>query len=201
MNRVLAFGLLVAVVLPASGPVAGQEAAPATPTTRTMTFEGEEALAGWKVTGDVTVEAGKGRDGQGAATKIGPGSTAVLKLRDADASGKVELWVYDDLTAPEKVNVTRAGPRWGLMQNDGRVLAIGILYASYITGTEGYTATASDGSRWFDELAWLGVKRAPAAWHKWTFDFDAEKGLRILVDDRDLNAAKRFDAAKSGLKG
>ena len=79
-----------------------------------------------------------------------------------NASGKVELWVYDDGTLPENLKINRPGPRWGLVQNDGKVLAVGILYASYLGGSEGYTATASKGEGRFDELSWLGINRAPA---------------------------------------
>jgi len=205
MRRSLVVGLLVAVCVGASVPAWSQEkAAPAPPAgggTRTLTFDNAEALAEWTVTGDATVDATKGRDGRGGALKIGPGATAVLKLRDADASGKVEMWVYDDVTVPEKPKASRTGPRWGLVQSDGRLVAVGALYAAYLGGNEGYTATAGDGKKWFDQLFWLGVKRAPAGWHKWTFNFDAAKGLQILYDDRDLNAAKRFDPNKAGLKG
>ena len=78
------------------------------------------------------------------------------------------------------------------------MLAAGILYASYLGGNEGYTATASDGQDWFDQLFWLGVNRAPAGWHKWTFDFDAEDGLRVFHNDRELGAV---DWPKTRLKG
>ncbi|HRT96645.1 MAG TPA: hypothetical protein P5532_19650 [Planctomycetota bacterium] len=62
------------------GIVRGQEA-------RTLTFDGDDALAGWTVTGDVTVDATKGRDGKGGALKVGPGGVAMLKLRDTDGAG------------------------------------------------------------------------------------------------------------------
>jgi len=41
------------------------------------------------------LEAGKGRTGKGGALKVGPGGKALLKLRESDASGKVDLWVDD----------------------------------------------------------------------------------------------------------
>ena len=125
-----------------------------------------------------------------------------MKLRDGDASGKVEFWVHDDGTRPENPKASRLGPRWGLVQNDGRVLAVGILYASYLGGDEGYTASACDGSNsrsnWFDQLFWLGVNRTPAGWHKWTFNFDAEAGLEVFHNDRELTAV---DSGKTGLQG
>ena len=113
------------------------------------------------------------------------------------------MWVYDDGTIPEKPKTNRAGPRWGLVQNDGRVLAVGILYASYLGGNEGYTATACDGRDWFDQLFWLGVNRAPAGWHKWTFDFDPEEGIQILHEDQNGKPTRRpsFDNTKAGLQG
>ena len=51
-------------------------------------------------------------------------------------------------------------------------------YAEYLGGDEGYTASACDGVDWYDQLFWLGVRRAPPAWHHWTFDVDPEVGLR-----------------------
>ena len=167
---------------------------------QTFAFDRADGLKGWTVTGDVTIDAAHGRQGSRGSLRVGPGGKAFLKLRDGDASGKVEFWVHDDGTRPENPKASRLGPRWGLVQNDGRVLAVGILYASYLGGDEGYTATACDGTdtNWFDQLFWLGVNRAPAGWHKWTFDFDAEAGLEIFHNDRELTAV---DAGKTGLRG
>jgi len=179
---------------------------------KAITFDGKEALAGWAITGEVTIDAAKGRDGGNNSLKIGPGGKALLKLRERDESGKVEVWIYDDGTVPEDVKAGRTGPRWGLVQNDGKVFAVGILYAGYLGGDEGYTATACDGRQWFDKLSWLGVNRAPAGWHKWTFDFDPEVGLQVFHrdpilqkdgkmgarNDRQVNAV---DSRKTGLKG
>lgn len=165
---------------------------------QTFGFEGAEALRGWELTGEATVEEGRGRGGAGGALRVAPGAKALLKLRDADASGKVELWVYDDGTVPEDPKAHRVGPRWGLIQGDGRLLAVGILYANYLGGAEGYTATACDGRDWFAELFWLGVKRAPGRWHKWTFDFDPEAGLSVFHDGEELGAV---DPDKTGLEG
>jgi len=165
---------------------------------RRFAFDGDEPLADWTITGDAGIDTAKGREGKGNALRVGPGGQAVLRLRDTDESGKVEVWVYDDGTAPEDVKAHRVGPRWGLVQGDGRVLAVGILYANYVGGDEGYTATSCDGQQWFDQLFWLGIGRAPARWHKWTFDFDPEIGLRVLHDGEEIGAV---DPDKTGLKG
>jgi hypothetical protein len=165
----------------------------------TWAFDSQEALADWTITGDVTIDMTKGREGKGGSLKVGPGGRAVLKLRDMDGSGKVELWAFDDGTKPEDVNAHRVGPRWGIVQGDGRLLLVGILYANYLGGWEGYTASACDGKDWFDQLLWLGVNRAPAGWHKWTIEFDAEAGLQFLHNDKDVN--RTLDAGKAGLNG
>ncbi len=79
---------------------------------------------------------------------------------------------------------------------------MGALYASYLGGDEGYTATASNGKDWYDQLFWLGVDRRPPGWHKWTFDFDAEEGIQLLHNGRDVNTGGlRVDPRKTGLKG
>ena len=166
--------------------------------TREFAFDSNEPLAGWTITGEVTVDMAKGRRSEGRSLKIGPGGKALLKLRDRDESGRVEVWICDDGAIPEDPKANRLGPRWGLMQSDGRLLAVGVLYAGYLGGAEGYTATACDGQDWFDKLFWLGVNRAPAGWHKWTFDFDPEAGLQVLHNDRQVSAV---DSRKTGLEG
>lgn len=169
----------------------------------TFNFDNGQALTKWSITGDVSIDGTKTFNGAGAALKIGPGAKALLRLRDKDQSGQVEFWVYDDGTTPKNPKSNRVGPRWGLVQNDGRLLAVGILYAGYLGGDEGYTATASDGQTWFDQLFWLGIDRAPAGWHKWTFNFDPDKGLQILHTDSKGKSARQpqFDNTKAGLRG
>jgi len=177
--------------LPCAAPAAGEPA-------RTWAFDNNEALAGWTVAGDVSIDTSKGREKDRGALKIGPGGKAVLKLRETDGSGKVDVWVFDDGTVPENVKAHRAGPRWGLVQRDGRVLVVGTLYANYLGGDEGYTASACDGKDWFDRLFWLGVRRTPPGWHRWTFDFDPEAGLQVLHNGKEVTAV---DSGKVGLEG
>ncbi len=174
-----------------------------TETLREFSFDSEQALSDWTITGNVAVDRLKGRGGTAGALRVGPGGKALFKARETDGSGRVELWIYDDGTIPENPKLNRAGPRWGLVQNDGRVLTVGILYASYLGGNEGYTATACDGQNWFDQLFWLGVDRAPAGWHKWTFIFDPEKGIRIQHADQNGKPTRspQFDNTKAGLRG
>jgi beta-galactosidase len=202
LKQVSVFCFCLAVIAGVPVPVRSQHEAafrqPAGNQAKSFTFDDHESLAGWKIEGDVTIDVARGRRDNGHSLKVGPGGMAFIKLRDSDESGRVEVWIYDDGTTPENAKDHRVGPRWGLLQSDGRVLAVGILYASYLGGDEGYTATACDGRQWHDRLFWLGVRRAPAGWHKWTFDFDPEVGLQVFHNDRQVNAV---DSRKTGLKG
>ena len=212
LKKALVLGLMVVAMAALSAPLRSQEksavsqpggAPPAGGETKKYDFDSNEALAGVTVTGDVTIDMTKGREGKGGALKLAAGGKAVIKLRDKDDSGKVDIWVYDDGTKPEDAKANRTGPRWGITQSDGQVFVVGILYAKYLGGDAGYTAVTSDGKKWYSNLQWLGGKRAPAGWHKWTFDFDAEKGLKLLVDDKEMvNQGKpRLDWNKSQMKG
>jgi hypothetical protein len=202
LKKIWMLGLSAAVVAALPTSIRGQTSPAATPPpggeARQFAFDSQEALAAWTVTGDVAIDMTKGRDGTGGSLRVGANGKALLKLRDRDESGKVQLWVYDDGSRPEDPKAHRVGPRWGLVQSDGKLLAAGVLYASYLGGTEGYTATACDGKDWFSQLFWLGVRRAPPGWHKWTFDFDAEDGLQVLHNDQEVNAV---DSDKTGLQG
>lgn len=165
---------------------------------KTATFAGNDALAGWTVTGDVTIDAGKTREGTGGGSlKVAPGGKAVWKLRDKDGSGKVEMWVFEDLSNPKNPKDYYVGPRWGLIAEDGRVLVVGNLYARYLGGAKTYTTSDSDQKgTWFNCQA-TRVKRLKG-WHKWTFDFDAAKGLSILQDDK---TKASFDWNRTKIKG
>ena len=76
-----------------------------------LTFDDKDSLAGWTIAGDATIDLTKGRDGKGGALRVGPGGKALKTLRGNDAAGKVEMWVYDDGTTPEKIKAPRVGPR------------------------------------------------------------------------------------------
>jgi len=152
---------------------------------------------GWTVTGDAAIDASKNHAGAGGgALRLGPGGKAVKKFSDTDASGKVEMWVYEELANPKDLKERRVGPRWGIMQGDGRVLVMGIIYAPYLSGGDTYVASDSDQKMWFS-VQHSRLKRQ-TLWHKWTFDFDAEKGLVIKFDDKKTAA---FDWNRTQIKG
>ena len=126
-----------------------------------LTFDDKESLAGWTITGDVGVDLTKGRDGKGGSLRIGPGGKALKSSATRTPRARSSCGSTTTAPRPRTPRPRRVGPRWGLVQSDGKLLAVGILYASYLGGDEGYTATACDGKDWFDQLFWLGVN-APA---------------------------------------
>ena len=202
LKRFLLFGLMVVAATDGSRSLGSQKqtgvATHEGESAGKWTFDSNETLGGWTVSGDVSLDASKGRENRAGSLRVGPGAKAVLKLRDTDGSGKIDVWVFDDGATPENVKAHRVGPRWGLIDSGGKVLAIGALYANYLGGNEGYTASACDGKNWFERLFWLGVRRAPAGWHRWTFDFDPEVGLQVLHNGKEVTA---IDSRKIGLRG
>ena len=162
-------------------------------------FGNKEALSQWMLNGDVAVDPAKSDAAHGSALRVGPEASAIFKLHKPETSGTVEMYVYDDGSAPANPKAPHVGPRWGLTRDDGRVLAIGLLYASYLGGNEGNTATITDGKDWFDQLFWLGGNRAKPGWHKWTFILSADGVIRMLRDDKPVNG--ELDAGKVHMQG
>jgi len=138
----------------------------------------------------------------GAATlRIGRGGRAVRRFRDADGAGRVEFTVYDEKKLPANPKGRRVGPRWGLLQGDGRIMGVGQIYAPYLAGDKTYASTEYDGTTWF-KVQYLGECRRAEGWHTWTFDLDPARGLSIQLDGRDVNAKrKRFDWNKTKFHG
>ena len=178
-KALVAIGYLVVSLLAAWG-VEGAE---------TCGFDQAESLGKWAVKGTASLDGERRRGEAGSALRLEPGATALWKLRDADGAGRVSLWVYDDGTAPADPKAYHVGPRWGVALASGRVLVAGVLYARYLAGDTTYCTADTDQKNWFTNLQYLGLKRE-ARWRKWTFDFDAEKGMTLLLDGQPV---KRFD--------
>ncbi len=165
-------------------------------------FDDPSSAGRWELKGGAAVDAAPQREGQ--ALRIPPGGKASLKLRDEDGSGEVEMWVFDDGAAPADPKQRRASAHWGITDAEGRILAVGPFCAPYLSGDKTYSAAEyNPGKRQppFQKIAYLGVQREPK-WRKWTFHFDPDKGLSILVDGRDVNAQRqRYDWGKSEVGG
>ncbi len=190
---------LVAVLLAASGAWAAEAES------FSATFDSDEALADWASTGDVAVDMEKDRQGgDGGALRVGPGAKAVWKLAEGNRAGTVTMWIYEDASAPEKPKEHAAGPLWGVTQEAHPVLAVGAVYAPYLSGEKTYATTDLDktaNERAWHKVQYLGLRRE-AGWHKWTFRMDPEKGLTILCDGTDVNASHdRFNWDRTRLQG
>lgn len=152
-------------------------------------FAGGALAEGWQVTGDAAVV-----PEHGGCLRIGPGARVVRWFRETDGSGEVSLRVLDNGARAAKPRDRAAGPAWGLIARDGRVLLVGALYAPYLKGEESYAATDYlAGETPFARVRYLGLRRDDQ-WHTWTFRFDPDQGGTILHDNRDVNGrAVRFD--------
>ncbi len=184
------------------GALAGMAEGAAAPD-RVFGFDSLASPTGLTSSGAVSIDADLTRSGTGAL-RIGPGGKAVLKLRDRNGSGRVEMWVHEDGAASPSPKKRAAGAMWGLVQADGLLLTVGAIYAPYLNGAATYAAAAfrpDANQRPWQKVQYLAVKRRPG-WHAWTFDFDPDKGLRILYDGKDVNARRKvFLWDKTGFEG
>lgn len=168
-----------------------------------QSFESPDALQKWQITGAVQLDSQRAHSGK-RAVMLAPGARAVLNVRPTDGTGRVDLWVFDDGTSPANPKQHAAGPMWGLVQADGHMCTIGAIYAPYLSGNTTYATAAfspDKQQRPWQEVQYLGIKRTPQ-WYHWTFDFNPQTGLRILLDGKDLNEQhERFNWNKSRLDG
>lgn len=176
---------------------------PAVAAQRAVGFDEAGALTDWKLSGIVRIDTERKHSGH-AGLRVGPRGKAVLPLRGKNGTGRIDLWVYEDGAAPAAPKKRGAGALVGLRQADGRVLAVGAIYAPYLSGHTTYAAGVFDpakGERPWQNVQYLAVRRR-RGWHNWTFDFDPEKGLRVLFDGKDVNASRKvFLWNKTGLQG
>ena len=162
---------------------------------KSVNFDAKELPADWKVTGAVAVDPNRNHsDGAGSSLRVGPGCKAVCKASEQDGPRTAEMWVYDDGTRTEE-KAKRNGPLWGVVLADGKAFAVGVLYASNMSGKSYYSAEY-DGAKW-KGAQWLNVPRT-IGWHKFSFSFDGKGGVSLLIDDR---TPKGFDANKVQAKG
>ena len=149
------------------------------------------------ITGTVEIDQSFSRSGNGSL-KIEPGSEAHLILRAEDGGALVTMWVYDDMTTPADHLVHRVGPRWGLEQSNGRILASALIYAPYLRTDNNFVSTYHvPAGTWFS-VQYLSQAPRREGWRKWVFDMDPEEALKIYIDDREVTA---FDWAKTDFRG
>ncbi len=135
--------------------------------------------------GDATPDAQKNRaGGAGGALRLAPGSQAVWRFAPEARAATVDLWIFEDGSAPADPKQAASGALWGIRQSDGPLVAVGAIYAPYLSGERSYAAAdyRTDGteSPW-QKVQYLGGQRAPG-WHRWTFTLDADKGLALACD-------------------
>ncbi|MCL1909787.1 MAG: hypothetical protein FWG05_02495 [Kiritimatiellaeota bacterium] len=162
-------------------------------------FDKQEELSKASVSGGASVDSSKFRGG-GASLKVPPKSSVEIKISPTDIAGKVEFYVFEDMTQPKDPKAYHVGPRWGLKQADGRVVVVGNLFAHYLGGDSTYTASEVGGApvNWFSKVTYLSGLNRSSGWRKWLFDFDPNKGLTLHMDGKYCD---RFKWNESQMKG
>lgn len=141
------------------------------------------------LTGDARIDTNKNRktSGSGGSLRIGPGGKAVWRFADKANSGKVEMWIYEDMKVPGNIKRGGRGALWGVIQEDTPVLLAGAVYAKFLTGDTSYASAdfIPGKEKPWHHVKWLKSKRKEG-WHKWTFDLDPKKGLLLFIDDKPI---------------
>lgn len=168
-----------------------------------MAFESADEIKALTITGEAVIGSGQAHGGAGALA-VKRGSRVVWPVRPQDGTGTVEMWIYEDGARSGKPKAYGTGALWGLTQSDGRELLVGPIYAPYLAGDTTYAVGSvrpDKGEKPWHRVQFIGVRRS-VGWHKWTFAFDPQAGLRILVDDKDVNARRmQFNWNMSRLDG
>ncbi|HSI86353.1 MAG TPA: heparinase II/III family protein [Candidatus Methylacidiphilales bacterium] len=158
-------------------------------------------IKNWAIEGYVQMDPAKPGPGGAPSIKVDPKSKAVLKLRPEDGAGKLTLSVYDDGTVGSPGKVKAVGPRWGLMQSNGRVLVGAIMYARFLQENGSLCLIDTDPST---KGAWAAMKflspRSEPGWRKWEFEYEPTAGLRISYEGKPLTL-KQFDWNQSQATG
>lgn len=170
--------------------------------TKTFDFADGRLPEGWIVKGDVTIDKNRSNAAGGASLRVGPGGSAIFTFQNAPGAGRVELLVYEDGVSVDK---PKAGHNYGVLYGVGQgpdqpALVAGSIYAAYLAGDATYSLgdfTPGSTELPSHKVSYLGLKRT-VGWHKWTFDMEAEKGLKVLFDGK---AASRFDWNTTRIKG
>ena len=123
--------------------------------TSKWTFDSKKALANWTTTGDVTIDRTKAVTARGFAQGR-PRRQSPVETSGQGRVGQGRVLGLRRRHHPGKRQGMRVGPRWGLVQSDGRCWPCGILYASYLGGDEATPPPPATASEWFDQLFWLG---------------------------------------------
>ena len=161
----------------------------------------------WQVTGSVSIDTDTAPEGvEGGSLKIEPGGRAELAVNEGNGSGAVEFAVYESGKAIAKPKSRATGPLYGVAAADGRMLALGSIYAPYLSGDKSYALTyanpdASPAEQAYHKVQYLGIQRTEG-WHTWRFEFDVNKGVTVKHNGKDVNGRRqRFDWNKTGMLG
>lgn len=158
-------------------------------------------VSAWQGTGLSEDAALPGPDGS-PSIAVAPNARAVLRLRTGNDSGKITFYVHDDGTVGAPGKIRGAGPRWGIVQADGRVFVAGIMYAPYLEDGGSLALMDVDPAvrGAFFNLKYAAARRSTNQWQKWEFDFNPYTGLKISIDGVPL-ALNRFDWDESHATG
>ncbi len=138
------------------------------------------------------------------AIKISASASFKVALSTNIHSGSVTFYTKEAHHKIDNPKKYHTGPHFGVMDQKGQVMSMGVFYAKYLAGDGTYTFSnynpTKNGSTPFSGIQYVGTQRS-STWNKWTFTVSDKRDLSIALNDKVIS---RLDTKKikfDGIKG
>ena len=146
-------------------------------------FTGELDERQWTLEG-AEISQDRAHEGN-ASLRLGAGDTARFVFGgEQSLPVRITMWVHEE--GVQRPDATGGeGPRFGVIDGIGDILAIRVAWRGYLAGDQTYSWTNTGENRWFN----LRNSRVPrrAGWSQWTFDFTDPDNPRVTGPGRDAD--------------
>ncbi len=146
-------------------------------------FEDKTVLKKWEIEGDAVISTDQQHGGK-SSLYTPAGSTAIFRFSPENKFGTVTMWVYDSFAVKKGKG---DGPYFGLINSDDDKAVEIVSYKPYLNIND-YSEIFTAESQWFSPWH-SAIKRAKAAWSKFTFTFTDANTLGATFNDEKESAA------------
>jgi len=153
------------------------------------------SLKGWEIEGDAKIS-GEQKHGGTKSLFVPKGSKAIWTVSKENKYGKVTFWLYDSKVGGKITGVVN-GPRWGVTNEDGDCLVLGLVNRNspHIKWGTYFWCSTLDNSWYTWRYPGNKFGNVKQGWHKFVFNLPDEKTLEVTMDD-DAVANIPIDSAK-----
>ena len=146
----------------------------------------------------------KQSDASSGAVAIAAGGQFTKALSQEIHAGSVTIYTKENMHVIGDPKKYHTGPHFGVYDDKGQTLSMGILYAKYLAGDKTYTFSSFDrgenGGSPFANIQYVGVQRK-AGWNKWTFSVDEQGNPSVSLNDSVIDRVNTKKVKFNGIKG